>query len=153
MAESKREDISAEFPEGEDELNTAHLLQKMKYKEVLMIVKEEKIDIKGNRGNIMKVLEKQVSPEKIRAYYRQFRGAAQDLGSHHLVPLHEVMKSDEVEELLKKYECTINDIPKIKDTDPMVLKIGAKAGDVLKITRRSDTAGEAKYYRAVVRHV
>jgi len=153
MTESgKVEDVSSSRGD-EDELNTAHLLQKMKYKEVLAIVKEEKIDIKGNRGNVVSVLEKQLSPDKIRAYYRRFRGAAQDLGSHHLVPLHEVMKSQDVEELLKKFECTVNDLPKIKDTDPMVLRIGARAGDVLRITRRSNTAGEAKYYRVVVRHV
>ena len=69
---------------------------------------------------------------------------------HELVPKHEIMKKSEVEELLKKLKISVNQLPKIKLNDPVVQAIGAKRGDVLKITRNSAVAGEAIYYRVVV---
>jgi DNA-directed RNA polymerase subunit H len=41
-------------------------------------------------------------------------------------------------------------MPQVKSGDPAVKAIGAKPGDVLKITRKSTTAGEHVTYRYVV---
>jgi DNA-directed RNA polymerase subunit H len=41
-------------------------------------------------------------------------------------------------------------MPQIGSTDPAVKVIGAKPGDVLRIIRRSQTAGEHITYRYVV---
>ena len=41
-------------------------------------------------------------------------------------------------------------MPQIKSTDPAVKAIGAKPGDMLKIIRKSATAGEHIAYRYVV---
>lgn len=68
---------------------------------------------------------------------------------HDLVPEHKVMKKGEVESLLKQYGVKIDQLPKIKSNDPVVQVIGAKKGDVLKILRKSPTAGESAYYRVV----
>jgi DNA-directed RNA polymerase subunit H len=41
-------------------------------------------------------------------------------------------------------------IPQVQSTDPAVKAIGAKPGDVLRIIRKSSTAGEHIAYRYVV---
>jgi len=69
--------------------------------------------------------------------------------NHTLVPKHEVMKNKEVDGLLKEFNLTKDLLPKINESDPIIEAIGAKKGDVLKITRDSLTAGKAVSYRIV----
>ncbi|MBS7639616.1 DNA-directed RNA polymerase subunit H [Candidatus Bathyarchaeota archaeon] len=69
---------------------------------------------------------------------------------HYLVPKHEILSPEEREEVLKKYRIEPYKLPHIKTSDPVVRVIGAKPGDIIKITRRSQTAGECVYYRYVV---
>jgi DNA-directed RNA polymerase subunit H (RpoH/RPB5) len=69
---------------------------------------------------------------------------------HELVPLHEIISEEEKKELFKKYKLTTDLLPKIMDNDPVSNSIGAKPGQVLKITRKSRTAKEAVAYRLVV---
>ena len=69
---------------------------------------------------------------------------------HIYVPKHEVMTKKEAEEVLEKYHCKATDLPLIFVTDPAILAIGVKPGDMIKITRKSATAGESSYYRYVV---
>jgi DNA-directed RNA polymerase subunit H len=52
--------------------------------------------------------------------------------------------------LLEGFSITKGQLPKILVTEPVVKKIKAKAGDVVKITRESKTAGTAVMYRVVV---
>lgn len=70
--------------------------------------------------------------------------------AHYLIPKHEVMKKEEVEALLKKYNVTKDKLPKIYESDPAIAELNAKPGDVIKITRKSPTAGTAFYYRVVI---
>lgn len=69
---------------------------------------------------------------------------------HGLVPKHEILSEEELQYLLKRYNITKGQLPKILITDPVVKKIKAKVGDVLKITRESKTAGKTVVYRVVV---
>jgi DNA-directed RNA polymerase subunit H len=69
---------------------------------------------------------------------------------HFLVPKHELLTNEEANLVLKKYNATPDQFPFIASTDAAAKSIGAKAGDFVKITRRSETAGETVYYRFVV---
>jgi DNA-directed RNA polymerase subunit H len=70
--------------------------------------------------------------------------------NHVLVPLHEVVPDDQVTPLLKQYGITKEQLPKIRHSDPAVKVIGAKPGQVVRIIRKSPTAGHAVAYRLVV---
>ncbi|MGB9135111.1 MAG: DNA-directed RNA polymerase subunit H [Candidatus Bathyarchaeia archaeon] len=69
---------------------------------------------------------------------------------HELVPRHEIMQQDEREKLLAQYRVPPYQLPRIKTSDPAVKAIGAKAGDIVKISRNSTTAGKYVAYRYVV---
>ena len=70
--------------------------------------------------------------------------------NHELVPFHIIISEKEKEELLKKYHISPSELPKILDTDPVSIFIGAKSRQVVKIIRESHTAKEAISYRIVV---
>jgi len=69
---------------------------------------------------------------------------------HESVPNHEIIGEEEIAALIEKYSIEKEQIPKIRIDDPIVLEIGAKIGDVIKITRKSQTAEQALYYRLVI---
>ncbi|WP_456366004.1 DNA-directed RNA polymerase subunit H [Thermococcus sp.] len=69
---------------------------------------------------------------------------------HELVPEHRVLSEEEKEELLNKYRIRISQLPQILVSDPAVVELGAKPGDVIEIKRKSPTAGIYYYYRLVV---
>lgn len=73
-----------------------------------------------------------------------------DIFTHELVPMHEILGEKDREQILAKYKVHPYLMPQIKAIDPAVKAIGAKAGDILKITRKSSTAGEHIAYRYVV---
>ncbi len=69
---------------------------------------------------------------------------------HILVPKHEVLDEKEVGKVLKKYEITKNELPKILKSDAALQDLNAKVHDVIKITRKSPTVGVSLYYREVI---
>ncbi|MBS3063167.1 MAG: DNA-directed RNA polymerase subunit H [Candidatus Diapherotrites archaeon] len=72
------------------------------------------------------------------------------LSQHFMVPKHEVVPQDKAPEVLKAFHATNEKIPQILANDPVIEEIGAKRGDIVKITRHSPTAGRSVYYRIVV---
>lgn len=70
---------------------------------------------------------------------------------HEMVPDHQIMTPEEVENLLLQFDINEDQLPKIYHDDPAVKACGAKPGNVLRIIRKSQTAGEATSYRLVVR--
>lgn len=73
-----------------------------------------------------------------------------DLFEHKLVPKHEILTEEERERLLVNYRVHAYQLPQISSLDPCVKAIGAKPGDILRVIRKSSTAGEHISYRYVV---
>jgi len=66
---------------------------------------------------------------------------------HFLVPKHEIVKEDEAEKILSKFNVTRDQLPRIRQYDPAIADLDAKEGDIIKIHRND----EEIYYRIVVR--
>ena len=72
-----------------------------------------------------------------------------DILEHNAVPKHEILTKSEIKKIFSKLDYEISQLPKIKVDDPVSKAIGAQEGDVLKITRESQTAGTFITYRLV----
>ena len=77
------------------------------------------------------------------------------VSDHFLVPDHVLLDPKEEKKVLKEYGITKDHLPKIRQSDPCIRAIEAKGdpvdpGRIVKIVRRSETAGEAVAYRIVV---
>lgn len=88
---------------------------------------------------------KKTRKEKATEPLQQFK-----VSTHFLVPQHELLSKEEAMEVAKRYNASLSQFPYILSSDPMVKEIGAKPGDLIKITRKSETAGSTVYYRYVV---
>jgi DNA-directed RNA polymerase subunit H (RpoH/RPB5) len=73
-----------------------------------------------------------------------------DIFEHSLVPVHEIVSDEEREQLSEKYHAEPYQFPWIKSVDPIAIILGAKPGDVIRITQKSETAGRYNTYRYVV---
>jgi len=73
-----------------------------------------------------------------------------DPRDHVLVPKHEVLPVEEAYKILKELGVGPEQLPWLKASDPVAEVIGAKPGDIVKITRHSPVVGELVVYRYVV---
>ncbi len=74
-----------------------------------------------------------------------------DVLAHHLVPPHTLLTRDETRQLLRDYSINLVDLPRIFEDDPACMAVGGKEGDVIKITRKSNTmVDKIETYRFVV---
>ncbi|MGA2626553.1 MAG: DNA-directed RNA polymerase subunit H [Candidatus Bathyarchaeia archaeon] len=73
-----------------------------------------------------------------------------DIFAHQFVPNHELLSKKDAEELMHEFHIRPHQLPYIKSNDPAAETLGAKMGDILRITRKSATAGEVIVYRYVV---
>jgi len=69
---------------------------------------------------------------------------------HIYVPKHEIITKKEAEGVLEKYHCKATELPLIFATDPAIIGLGVKPGDMIKVTRKSATAGDSFYFRYVI---
>jgi DNA-directed RNA polymerase I, II, and III subunit RPABC1 len=78
-----------------------------------------------------------------------------DISKHRKVPRHRLMEQKEIDDLQKKMNITDlkMQLPWIDSQDPMAKWLGARTGDVVEISRLSESAGSYKYYRYCVSKV
>ena len=72
------------------------------------------------------------------------------ISNHVYQPKHEILPKDLAEEVLRKFNARPSQLPYITTTDKGIEDLDVRPGDIIKITRKSPTAGESVYYRYVV---
>ena len=88
---------------------------------------------------------------KVPAGKAESRMAMFKVTDHEMVPKHEVLTPTERKEVLETLGVEKEKLPQMKETDPVAKETGMKPGDVVRITRKSPTAGQTIYYRHVVK--
>ena len=120
-------------------MNTLYKIMKEKDLDRAIVVTE------GRYTHAVKLAAKKKKVELLPKSFPVF-----DIFEHALVPFHEILTEKEKNALLAQFKVKPYQMPQIKSGDPAVKAIGAKPGEVLKITRKSTTAGEHVTYRYVV---
>ena len=69
---------------------------------------------------------------------------------HDFVPPHDILSQKEAQEILNNLDIDKSKLPKMLLSDPVAKRLKANLGDIIKITRKSPTAGESFYFRVVV---
>ncbi|MBD3318356.1 DNA-directed RNA polymerase subunit H [Candidatus Woesearchaeota archaeon] len=72
-----------------------------------------------------------------------------DVSKHVLVPKHKKVSEKEKKELQERYSPSLKELPRILQNDPAIQHLDIKENDVIKIERKSMTAGTITFYRRV----
>ena len=156
-SESREKKITSEFDEKIEAKKKKmkkykkKLLEAMQKKTLKELAKKEKISEEGKKEELIEKIAEKIKYEKVTGYYRELKKKHKfDIFASELVPKHRILSENEKKELLNKYGVKPLQLPRILSTDPVILELGAKPGDIVEITRKSRTIGESKYYRIVI---
>lgn len=107
------------------------------------------IILSGKFSAFARDLLKDLGPDIIVETFRQ-EELLVDITEHELVPEHQLLDEGQKAALLGRYSLRENQLPRIQQNDPVARYYGLRPGDVVKIVRKSETAGRYVTYRIVL---
>jgi DNA-directed RNA polymerase subunit H len=99
----------------------------------------------GKYTHTAKTRAKQNGIELIPSIFPSFK-----IFDHDFVSKHELLTPEEKKEMLEKYKMQPYQLPRINAQDPAIIAVGGKPGDIVKVIRKSQTAGKYEAYRYIV---
>jgi len=129
-----------------------YLLSKLYKKDLNKIAKKKGIVTNKRKDELIEILIKELKVDEIKKYYSKFSGIEHfSVLKHELVPKQKLLSEQEKIKLKEKFKISkLKQLPKIKLSDPSVLALGGRIGDVIEITRETPLTGSSKYYRIIV---
>lgn len=105
-------------------------------------------DVQPNQTMIQKFKTMRTSPEKqLTVEIFDSRRMVFNVTHHYLVPKHTLLTPDEKQQLLKDIKADESQLQTIEPNDPVAKYYGMLEGDVVMITRMSETAGKYVNFR------
>lgn len=133
------------------------ILKKLKNSE---LVKAAELIEEARRGSTIIVSNDKMSGVNIDCAHTNFGRTVEtftltelmvNISKHVDVPKHEIISADAAKALVLDLKLkSLAQLPIVFKSDPMARYIGARTGDVVKIYRKSLTAGETTFYRVCV---
>lgn len=96
----------------------------------------------------LKIIPAVASETKIECFIEQ--DLLVNITHHELVPKHVLLSREERQKLLQRYRLKDTQLPRIQLHDPVAKYLGLRRGQVVKIIRKSETAGRYASYRLCV---
>ena len=69
---------------------------------------------------------------------------------HDFVSKHEILTPEERKRILDEFKVQPYQLPRVNASDPAIIAVGAQPGDIVRVIRKSATAGQYIAYRYVV---
>ena len=132
--------------------------------ETILRALEEEEEFKTERDEVICIVDEKISNESMfdnqldglykkmqNKYYTQIFDMSKliiNIMEHEYVPEHIIIKEDEKQQLLERFDiATFSQLPIILKSDPVAKFIGMRRGDICKIIRPSETSGKYEIYR------